>query len=169
MSDGDDLTGRWGLLQEGRAVAPELRLRLVVLDGHRRVAVRICAAVAALAVDYVTDERGDLAHVLDVARWWVAGRAGTEGLRAARARAAEVAARTDRDGDRGGWLALQVAVTLADVALEPMADIAGKRARDLVVLTREALCWPDVDDEGLRDAADRRVHEAIDAAQSRRA
>ncbi len=165
-SDPRELPGRWRRLHATRAAPPDERLRALVIDAGpaRRDAVRAACAAAALALDYVTDERGDLAHALDVARWWADREAGDDGLRAARARAAEVAARTDAAGDRCAWLALQAAVALTDVALENMVDLAGKRARDLAACALEAMCWPDLDDEAVRAAAAERLHDALDDA-----
>ena len=92
-----------------------------------------------------------------------------EALLAARTRAAEAAARTDADGDRCAWLSLQASVALVDVALEPMVDLAGKRARDLAGCALEALRWPDLDDEAVREGAVERLHGALDDAIARAA
>lgn len=160
------LAQRWERVVRTRAGSPGERLGARVVDAGaaRRGAVRVACAVAAVALDYVTDERGDLAHALDVARWWAAREAGDDGLRAARERAAAVAARTDAAGDRCAWLALQVAVALVDVALEGMVDLAGKRARDLAGYAEEAMRWPDLDDDAVRAAAVERLHAVLDEA-----
>ena len=160
------LHARWERMVRTRAASPGERLQALVVDAGaaRRGAVLVACEVAAVALDYVTDDRGTLAHALDVARWWAAREAGDDGLRAARARAVEAAARTDADGDRCAWLSLQASVALVDLALEPMVDLAGKRARDLAACAHEAMCWPDVDDAAVRDGASQRLHDALDAA-----
>jgi hypothetical protein len=160
------LTERWERMVRTRAASPGERLQAVVVDAGngRRAAVLVACEVAAVALDYVTDDRGTLAHALDVARWWAAREAGGDGLRAARDRAVEVATRTDADGDRCAWLSLQTAVALIDLALEDMVDLAGKRARDLAACALEAMCWPDLDDEEVRAQAVERLHGVLDAA-----
>lgn len=151
-----------------RNVAPGARLQMAVtlLDDSRdrRRAVRAAGAVARAALDYVHDEREALERALDVVAWWVDEQAGAAGIAAARDHAAEVASRADAADDRCAWLAMKVAVTLADLALEPMPDLAGKGARDLVAYALEAMCWPDVDDPQLRAAAAEALHARIDEA-----
>ncbi len=148
-----------------RKLNPGRRLQMatVYLFDRRRCA-SLAARVARLALDYVTAEREVLERAIDVATWWARGDADLGGLDAARRHAASSAERAAAEDDRCAWTCLQAALALSDVAVEPMIDLAAKRARDLVGYVLDAMCWPDVGDEALRARLEEDLHDALDAA-----
>lgn len=147
-----------------RTVSPQRRLQMamIALDTDHRARVLLAAKVARLGLDYVTAERDVLERAVDVATWWAEGNADLAGLEAAQRDARAAASRASLD-DRCGWACLQAALALSDVGLEPMPDLAAKRARDLVGYVLDAMCWPDDGDEALRAGFEESLHDALDA------
>ncbi|MFO0645260.1 MAG: hypothetical protein U0326_03405 [Polyangiales bacterium] len=146
-----------------RTLTPGRRLQMATVYLHdRRLCAALAARVARLALDYVTAEREVLERAIDVTAWWAGGDADLEGLDAARRHAATAAARAAAEDDRCAWTCLQAALALSDVAVEPMIDLAAKRARDLVGYVLDAMCWPDVGDEALRARLEATLHDDLD-------
>lgn len=148
-----------------RTLTPGRRLQMAMVYLYdRRICAALAARVARLALDHVTAEREVLERAIDVATWWAGGDADLEGLDAARRHAASAAARAAAEDDRCAWTCLQVALALSDVVVEPMMDLAAKRARDLVGYVLDAMCWPDVGDEALRAKLEETLHDDLDEA-----
>lgn len=147
-----------------RTHAPGARLQMAVNHlGSRNAAVTLAAGVAREALEYLLDGREGLERAIEVASHWASAQADAEGLIAARRGASALGARVAADNDRCAWTCIQTSLALADVALEPMQDLAAKRARDLAGYVIDAMCWPDVADEALRADAAERLHDALDA------
>lgn len=147
-----------------RSLSPGERLQMAVIYlGDRRACARLAGGVARVALDYLHDGREGLERAIEVALHWASSQADAEGLAAARHGAAELGARVAADDDRCAWTCIQTSLALADVALEPMPDLAAKRARDLAGYVLDAMCWPDVTDGSLRADAAARLHDALDA------
>jgi hypothetical protein len=146
-----------------RTTSPQRRLQMAMIElgADPRARVLLAAKVARLGLDYVTDERDVLERAVDVATWWAEGNADLAGLDAAHRDALAAASRASLD-DRCGWACLQAALALSDVGLEPMPDLAAKRARDLVGHLLDAMSWPDVGDETLRASLEENLHDGLD-------